>query len=112
MWESFPIDTLIIRVRRQVDGAGASGAAIEVVDFRLARLVVIVPDVDVVGIKFGEERSALRTHSVLQAASLNPDASPRGGLTRAPRLGGSGSERLGGHESLDTSPAQIYATSN
>ena len=42
---------------------------------------------------------------------LNPDASPRGGLTRAPRLGGSGSERLGGHESLDTSPAQIYATS-
>ena len=43
--------------------------------------------------------------------AFNPDASPRG-LTRAPRRGGSGSERLGGHESLDTSPAQIYATSN
>ena len=43
------LDTFVLRVRRQVDGAGASDAAIEVVgDFRLAHLVVIVPDVDVV----------------------------------------------------------------
>ena len=81
------LETFVLRVRRQVDGAGAGGA-LEVVVFRLARLQVV----------------GIRTASVLQAASL---LKPRSGMTRGPRLVGSGSERLGGHESLDTSPARM-----